>query len=164
MSTYNYTVSFWVDLMEPTPQTHQQLFWANSQRKIRDRGKNNRSVGADPNRTGRSKCGLRWEGSVGLVAGGKPPVEHMNMRGRASPVTDPQLVVHRIRPTTARTPPYCTSTRIFPLFLFPSISSCAARISVHGSTMCTYVFNSPCPSAPVSLPTASRLKRSTRSA
>jgi hypothetical protein len=44
MSGYNYVVSFWVDLTEPTPQTHQRFFLGNSQRKIRDDGKNNRSV------------------------------------------------------------------------------------------------------------------------
>jgi hypothetical protein len=54
MSGYNDIVSFWVDLMELTPHTHQQLLLANSQHKIRDHGESRQSVGADPGRTGRS--------------------------------------------------------------------------------------------------------------
>jgi hypothetical protein len=65
------------------------------------------------------------------------------MRERTAPATASHLVVHCIMPAAKTT--HCTSTIIFPLFLLPSISSCAARISVHGNTLCTYVFNSPCP-------------------
>jgi hypothetical protein len=53
---------------------------------------------------------------------------------------------------------------IFPLFFVPSISSYAARISVHGNNLSTYISKSPRPAAPVRLPTTWRVKRSTKSA